>query len=61
MVGPIQSLLRWVGLHDHTSTGALRELHLSGPAHGDSADATRIIELQIPIAPIATLQTQPLE
>lgn len=58
IVGPIQSLLRWVGLHDHASVGALRELHLSGRAHEDTSDAMRIIELQIPIAPIAALQTQ---
>jgi DNA-binding transcriptional MerR regulator/effector-binding domain-containing protein len=58
---PIQSLLRWVGLHGHASVGALRELHLSGRAHDDTPDAIRIIELQIPIAPITALQTQAVE
>ena len=59
VIGPIQSLLRWVGLHDHASVGALRELHLSGPAHDGPCDATQIIELQVPIAPIATLRPTP--
>jgi DNA-binding transcriptional MerR regulator len=53
VVGPIQSLLRWVCLHDHMPTGPLRELHLSGPAHDGSPDADRIIELVFPIAPLA--------
>jgi DNA-binding transcriptional MerR regulator/effector-binding domain-containing protein len=61
IVRPIQSLLRWVGLHDHASVGALRELHLSGRAHDGTADAMRIIELQIPIAPITALPTQAVE
>jgi DNA-binding transcriptional MerR regulator len=61
VIGPIQALLRWVGLHDHASVGALRELHLSGPAHGDTPDAMRLIELQIPIAPIATLPVRTAE
>jgi DNA-binding transcriptional MerR regulator/effector-binding domain-containing protein len=55
VIAPIQALLRWIGLHDHASVGALRELHLSGPAHDDTCDALRIIELQVPIAPIAAL------
>jgi DNA-binding transcriptional MerR regulator len=50
VVGPIQSLLRWIALHDHVPIGPLRELHLSGPAHADSG-ANRIIEMQVPIAP----------
>ena len=33
VVAPIQSLLRWIGLHKHVPAGPLRELHLSGPAH----------------------------
>jgi effector-binding domain-containing protein len=56
VIGPIQALLRWIGLHDHASVGPLRELHLSGPAHDDTCDAMRIIELQVPIAPIAALR-----
>jgi DNA-binding transcriptional MerR regulator/effector-binding domain-containing protein len=55
IVGPIQSLLRWVCVHDHTPAGPLREVHLSGPAHDDSPDATRIIELQVPIAHVSSL------
>jgi DNA-binding transcriptional MerR regulator/effector-binding domain-containing protein len=53
VVGPIQSLLRWVCLHDHMPIGPLRELHLSGPAHDGAPDADRIIELVFPIAPLA--------
>jgi DNA-binding transcriptional MerR regulator len=51
VVSPIQSLLRWVALHEHVPVGPLRELHLSGPAHDETAPANRIIEMQVPIAP----------
>jgi effector-binding domain-containing protein len=54
IVGPIQSLLRWVCLHDHTPVGPLRELHLSGPAHDGSPETEQVIELQFPIAPLQT-------
>ena len=49
----ILELLRWVGLHDHTPAGPMRELHLSGPAHvnGEPVESA-IVELQLPIAPI---------
>jgi DNA-binding transcriptional MerR regulator len=47
--GPIQALLRWVGLHRHMPAGPLRELHLSGPAHGQPTDQAPVIELQVPI------------
>ena len=54
VVAPIQSLLRWIGLHKHVPAGPLRELHLSGPAHKNEApDSINVIELQVPIAPIA--------
>jgi DNA-binding transcriptional MerR regulator/effector-binding domain-containing protein len=52
VVGPIQSLLRWVCLHEHTPIGPLRELHLSGPAHNGGPDGDQVIELQFPIAPL---------
>ena len=55
VVAPIQSLLRWIGLHKHVPAGPLRELHLSGPAHKDEApDSINVIELQVPIAPISS-------
>lgn len=54
VVAPIQSLLRWVGLHKHVPAGPLRELHLSGPAHENGSEhAVNVIELQVPIEPIA--------
>lgn len=53
VVGPIQSLLRWIGMHRHAPAGPLREVHLSGPAHrANVTQALPIIELQIPIAPL---------
>lgn len=47
----ILELLRWVGMHQHTPAGPLRELHLSGPAHvkGHPVESA-IVELQLPIA-----------
>ena len=53
IVAPIQSLLRWVGLHRHVPAGPLREVHLSGPAHcADDQRVLPVIELQVPIAPL---------
>jgi DNA-binding transcriptional MerR regulator len=53
VIGPIQSLLRWVGMHRHAPAGPLREVHLSGPAHcGVDRDTLPVIELQVPIAPL---------
>jgi DNA-binding transcriptional MerR regulator len=50
----ILALLQWVGRHNHTIAGPLRELHLSGPAHEVNAGPELpIIELQLPIQPIA--------
>ncbi len=50
----VLELLRWIGIHDHTLAGPLRELHLSGPAHveGQPVD-TAVVELQLPIIPVA--------
>jgi len=60
VTGPIQSLLRWIGMHRHAPAGPLREVHLSGPAHRANADgALPVIELQLPIAPIAPLDAAP--
>jgi DNA-binding transcriptional MerR regulator/effector-binding domain-containing protein len=52
----ILELLRWVGMHQHTPAGPLRELHLSGPAHvkGLPVDSA-IVELQLPIARVDQL------
>ncbi len=55
VVAPIQSLLRWIGLHRHVPAGPLRELHLSGPAHKTGTpDSINVIELQVPIEPISS-------
>jgi DNA-binding transcriptional MerR regulator/effector-binding domain-containing protein len=55
LLAPIQSLLKWVGVHRHAPAGPLRELHLSGPAHGADADRDHlpVIELQVPIVKLA--------
>ncbi|MCA9976334.1 MAG: GyrI-like domain-containing protein, partial [Anaerolineales bacterium] len=46
----VLALLKYVGTHGHVPAGPLRELHLSGPAHTEqTADATPVIELQLPI------------
>lgn len=47
--GPIQALLRWVGMQGCIPAGPLRELHLSGPAHGPQPNDQPVIELQVPI------------
>ena len=58
IIGPIQSLLRWVGMHRHAPAGPLRELHLSGPAHEHHGDARiPVIEIQVPIAPLPGSRT----
>ena len=49
LMSPIQALLRFVGMHGHTLAGPLRELHLSGPAHGPHPHDRPVIELQVPI------------
>lgn len=51
MTPAILALLTYIGTHGHIATGALRELHLSGPAHDDGGNVHTIpvIELQIPI------------
>lgn len=55
VVAPIQALLRWIGMHKHVPAGPLRELHLSGPAHDETAAkrAANVIELQVPIEPLS--------
>ena len=53
VIGPIQALLRWVGMHRHAPAGPLREVHLSGPAHSAEEGTTMpVIELQVPIVKI---------
>ncbi len=47
----VLALLAYVGTHRHIPAGALRELHLSGPAHeadGREPDSL-VVELQLPI------------
>ena len=55
LMAPIQSLLKWIGVHGHSPAGPLRELHLSGPAHPENPaqQAPPIIELQVPIVKLA--------
>lgn len=54
VVAAIQPLLRWIGLHNHVPAGPLRELHLSGPVQENGGQhAVNVIELQMPIEPIA--------
>ncbi|OPL09893.1 MAG: hypothetical protein AVO34_12735 [Firmicutes bacterium ML8_F2] len=49
----IIELLKWIGNNDWFIVGALRELHLSGPAHPDGEVVENaIIELQIPVSRI---------
>lgn len=51
--GAILELLRWTGVHEHASAGAMRELHLSGPAHVEGQPvASAVVELQLPIVRI---------
>jgi DNA-binding transcriptional MerR regulator len=55
MTPAMLALLGYVGTHGHTPAGPLRELHLSGPAHDAAGvpQANPVVELQIPIQPIA--------
>ncbi|MBP2033321.1 DNA-binding transcriptional MerR regulator/effector-binding domain-containing protein [Clostridium algifaecis] len=49
----IIELLKWVAVNNWQITGALRELHLSGPAHPDGKVVENaIVELQIPVSKI---------
>jgi effector-binding domain-containing protein len=55
VIGPIQALLKWIGVHRHAPAGPLRELHLSGPAHEENGKGSLpVIELQVPIVAIDT-------
>lgn len=50
----ILALLGWIALHGHVPAGALRELHLSGPAHVDGLlDEALVVELQVPVVAVA--------
>ena len=48
---PVLALLSWIGMNRKTMTGAVREIHLSGPAHDKEGRVQEdpVIELQIPI------------
>lgn len=54
VVPAVLALLSWVGRNNHVPCGPFRELHLSGPAHIETAvdDAAMVTELQVPIAKI---------
>lgn len=53
MIPAILELMRWVGVQGHKPVGPLRELHLSGPAHAEEAEASLpVVELQLPVAPV---------
>jgi effector-binding domain-containing protein len=53
MIPAVLELMRWVGLQGHKPVGPLRELHLSGPAHAEGAEASLpVVELQLPVAPV---------
>ena len=44
-------LLNWIGINAWNISGALRELHLSGPAHANGElQKKAVLELQLPIA-----------
>ncbi len=44
-------LLNWIGINEWNISGALRELHLSGPAHvKDEVQEKAVLELQIPVS-----------
>ncbi|MEM7344780.1 MAG: MerR family transcriptional regulator [Chloroflexota bacterium] len=46
----VLALFQWIGLHNHVVAGPVREVHLSGPAHGwNASQQTPILELQVPI------------
>ena len=46
----VLALLAWIGSHNHTIAGPLRELHLSGPAHVDGElQEPAVLELQVPV------------
>ncbi len=42
-------LIKWVAINDWEISGAAREIHLLGKAHGESINNKNIAELQIPI------------
>lgn len=53
MTPAVLALLGYIGRHNHTVAGPLRELHLSGPAHAKGKVVeTAVIELQLPIRKI---------
>lgn len=52
--GAVLSLFGWIGSHQHTLAGSLRELHLSGPIHASGQFVEPgVIELQMPITKLA--------
>lgn len=45
-------LLNWIGMNAWTISGAVRELHLSGPAHVQGhVQEIAVVELQVPLRP----------
>lgn len=43
-------LLKWIGTNNYEIVGAVREIHLSGPAHGEGkVQDQAVLELQVPV------------
>lgn len=42
-------LIKWIAMNDWEISGAAREIHLLGKAHGEASENKNIAELQIPI------------
>lgn len=52
MQGAVLELLRWIGVHNFTVAGPMREVHLSGRAHINGVtQEPAVIELVVPIKP----------
>lgn len=48
--GAARALLLWTGMNGYESTGAAREVHLSGPILETGKEKPVVIELQVPVA-----------
>jgi DNA-binding transcriptional MerR regulator/effector-binding domain-containing protein len=60
LTAAVLALLGWIGRQGHTVAGPLREIHLSGPAHGNEADEGEpVTELLVPIQRAAPSELRP--
>lgn len=57
----VAALFTWIGANGFTSSGAIREIHLFGSETSQVRDQPVVIELQIPIAPLAPAVIEPIE